>query len=286
MTGLDSYNAFNVIESLVQLSRNYKRTVIFTIHQPRSNIVALFDKLILLSSGKLVYQGKTEECQQYFEANGSICPSGYNIADYLIDLTMQKEESDSSTTTLPLEEALIQLGSNDAELGRSRLSSSNGNDTELDTRPNSSVSPPTTFNRLFKSSSTGTSTPQSSSSTSVLSTRLLKLVQDYKSSSIASSTRDEINEAKRLAEESGHSDGDTVVLRSYERASWSEQFRILSGRSFKNLYRDPMLMVSHYLVSVVVACEFIEKLLITLFHNKLTFVCFLGICAFLFQNLT
>ena len=48
-SGLDSYNARNVIESLVKLSRDYERTVVFTIHQPRSNIVSLFDKLLLLS---------------------------------------------------------------------------------------------------------------------------------------------------------------------------------------------------------------------------------------------
>lgn len=81
--GLDSYNAYNVVESLVQLARTYKRTVVFTIHQPRSNIVALFDKLILLASGKVVYSGKADACQQWFQQNGCSCPPGFNIADYL-----------------------------------------------------------------------------------------------------------------------------------------------------------------------------------------------------------
>lgn len=82
-SGLDSYNAYNVVESLVQLARNYKRTVIFTIHQPQSNIVALFDKLLLLASGKVVYSGKAEKAQRYFESIGCSCPPGFNIADYL-----------------------------------------------------------------------------------------------------------------------------------------------------------------------------------------------------------
>src|SRR6202043_3970665 len=56
--GLDAYNAFNVIESLTSLARDYNRTVVFTIHQPRSNIVSLFDRLILLAQGKLVYSGE------------------------------------------------------------------------------------------------------------------------------------------------------------------------------------------------------------------------------------
>ncbi|KAG2129992.1 hypothetical protein BD769DRAFT_1386999 [Suillus cothurnatus] len=37
--GLDSYKTFNLVESLVILARNYNQTVIFTIHQPRSDSV-------------------------------------------------------------------------------------------------------------------------------------------------------------------------------------------------------------------------------------------------------
>lgn len=82
-SGLDAYNAFNVVESLVNLARTHKRTVVFTIHQPRSNIVALFDQLVLLASGKCVYSGEFAKCQGYFESIGQPCPPGFNIADYL-----------------------------------------------------------------------------------------------------------------------------------------------------------------------------------------------------------
>lgn len=83
LTGLDAYNAYNVVESLVSLARNYQRTVVFTIHQPRSNIVALFDQLLLLAQGKMVYSGELSKCQDYFESVGCKCPPGFNIADYL-----------------------------------------------------------------------------------------------------------------------------------------------------------------------------------------------------------
>jgi ABC-type multidrug transport system ATPase subunit len=81
--GLDAYNAFNVVDCLVSLARNYNRTVVFTIHQPRSNIVALFDQLVLLSAGKLVYSGEFSKCQDYFTSIGQTCPPGFNIADFL-----------------------------------------------------------------------------------------------------------------------------------------------------------------------------------------------------------
>ncbi|CAG8514342.1 13989_t:CDS:10 [Ambispora leptoticha] len=87
-SGLDAYNAYNVVECLVTLARNYNRTVVCTIHQPRSNIFALFDQLLLLAEGHMVYSGEASKCQEYFESIGHKCPPGFNIADYLVDLTM------------------------------------------------------------------------------------------------------------------------------------------------------------------------------------------------------
>ena len=87
-SGLDAFNAFNVVDCLVTLAKTYNRTVIFTIHQPRSNIVALFDQLVLLAKGKTVYSGPFSSCQSYFDHIGYSCPPGFNIADYLVDLTM------------------------------------------------------------------------------------------------------------------------------------------------------------------------------------------------------
>ena len=83
VTGLDAYNAYNVVDCLVNLAKNYKRTVVFTIHQPRSNIVALFDQLVLLAQGKLVYSGPMARCHEYLADIEQACPPGFNLADYL-----------------------------------------------------------------------------------------------------------------------------------------------------------------------------------------------------------
>jgi len=57
LPALDTCYTRNVISSLVSLARNYNRAVVFTIHKPRSNVVAMFDKLVLLANGKMVYSG-------------------------------------------------------------------------------------------------------------------------------------------------------------------------------------------------------------------------------------
>src|ERR1700730_9453198 len=97
--GLDAYNAFNVVESLSSLARDYNRTVVFTIHQPRSNIVALFDQLVLLAQGRLVYAGDLVNCQPYFDSIGQHCPPGFNIADYLSARPFLKKIPSTNTSS-------------------------------------------------------------------------------------------------------------------------------------------------------------------------------------------
>ena len=54
-TGLDSATALNVLLILKNLA-NSGRTIISTIHQPSSEIFSVFDKLMLLVQGEIIYQ--------------------------------------------------------------------------------------------------------------------------------------------------------------------------------------------------------------------------------------
>lgn len=82
-SGLDSKTALNVMETIVALSRKGK-TVVATIHQPRSNIYELFDDLMLLAQGKVVYFGPANRAVEYFAGLGFHCPQHYNPADVCI----------------------------------------------------------------------------------------------------------------------------------------------------------------------------------------------------------
>lgn len=84
-TGLDSFNALNMMDTLRRLA-SAGRTVVTTIHQPRSNIFQLFDVLCLLSEGRLVYFGPASDAVAYFTALSFRCPSQFNPADYFVDL--------------------------------------------------------------------------------------------------------------------------------------------------------------------------------------------------------
>lgn len=84
-TGLDSYQALNVMKKLQGLAEE-GRMVIVSIHQPRSQIFALFTNLCVLSRGAPVYSGSAEEATDYFAGLGHPLPSRFNPADFMIDL--------------------------------------------------------------------------------------------------------------------------------------------------------------------------------------------------------
>ena len=79
-SGLDSFTALTVTESLLRLSKgNRKTTVICSVHQPRSDVFYIFDSVLLLSrGGKAIYLGKTLNMIKYFSNIGFSCPSHSN----------------------------------------------------------------------------------------------------------------------------------------------------------------------------------------------------------------
>ncbi len=74
-----------VMQTLKDLCKE-GHTVISSIHQPRSSIFAMFDDLILLSEGRMLYSGPASEALSYFEELGHHCPQHYNPAEFLADL--------------------------------------------------------------------------------------------------------------------------------------------------------------------------------------------------------
>jgi len=61
--------------------------VIATIHQPSSQIYRVFDRIVLLSGGRCLYEGSGGFAPaEYFATQGSPCAPGYNVADHLLDL--------------------------------------------------------------------------------------------------------------------------------------------------------------------------------------------------------
>ncbi|CAK4034456.1 ABC-2 type transporter [Lecanosticta acicola] len=88
-SGLDSAAAFNVVRMLRKLADS-GLAILCTIHQPSSNLLGLFDDLLLLGTGgRCVYNGPLgQDCREmidYFEALGAAeCNLGENPAEYML----------------------------------------------------------------------------------------------------------------------------------------------------------------------------------------------------------
>ncbi|WVQ97528.1 hypothetical protein IAU59_004642 [Kwoniella sp. CBS 9459] len=281
-SGLDSYNAYNVISSLSTLSKQYNRTVIFTIHQPQSNIVALFDRLLLLAKGQLVYSGEAGRAQSHFEKIGYECPQGYNIADYLIDVTVEAagdHKQSRSRSNGKLNGAGTSsaggsgritptaAGQTDAENGfgtsstavdsSSETSSNEGLFSEIKSKASKLLGAFTSPSAL-PSVISGSSTPApAAGNIPPIPEKLASLVLAARASDDAKIVEAEINRIEGGHTPDGRDERDveeeTGLLKGFDKASYWTQFKLLSGRAFKNLYRNPLLMATHYAVAIVVA---------------------------------
>ena len=65
-SGLDSFMAVSVVDTLCTLAKQ-GRTVICTIHQPSSQIVEMFDKILLMAEGRTAYLGDVKMANNFFE---------------------------------------------------------------------------------------------------------------------------------------------------------------------------------------------------------------------------
>ena len=110
LTRLDSASALSLCETLKSLAASGSCTVICTIHQPQSKIFALFDELVILNKGHVLYKGPREEVLEVYAGNlfshssssscypdfssmliqfidaGLPCPNLTNPADHILDV--------------------------------------------------------------------------------------------------------------------------------------------------------------------------------------------------------
>lgn len=344
-SGLDAYNAFNVIECLVTLVKSYNRTVVFTIHQPRSNIVALFDQLVLLAQGRTVYSGPFHKCQSYFDNIGYSCPPGFNIADYLVDLTMHASRPDSpipeetqqytdylddratrasSTMAVKSIPSVISnpsiedgsIGSANRPKNKRKTSIRQQQERQLFSRKSTDhAAAPASLRsdgdsildkdmdkskwvRMAKQNAQASSINEESHDLppdANGNTNLDVLVSSYESSEVKSELHSDIQSAVSSTTDSNGSlltpnGAASGKVRGYRKPRLHKQFAILSRRTWRNLYRNPMLMLTHYAIAIVLAV-FLGFLFYGLtddlkgFQNRLGFFFFL-LALFGFSTLT
>ena len=66
--------------------------MLISLLQPAPKTFELFDDIVLLSEGYIVYQGPWEHILEFFEFMGFKCPERKGIADFLQEVTSRKDQ--------------------------------------------------------------------------------------------------------------------------------------------------------------------------------------------------
>ncbi|KAH9524964.1 hypothetical protein Btru_028356, partial [Bulinus truncatus] len=82
-SGLDSFMAQSIVATLQKLASK-GRVVLCTIHQPSSELFAMFDQILLLSEGRTAFMGTQQAAKEFFQRHGYPCPLKYNPSDHYI----------------------------------------------------------------------------------------------------------------------------------------------------------------------------------------------------------
>lgn len=90
-TGLDSSAAYDVVNAQRRMAKKQLQTVVIALQQPAPEVVALFDNVLLLADGEVLYHGPRTHIQIYFEALGFVCPPDRDLADFLCDLASPQQ---------------------------------------------------------------------------------------------------------------------------------------------------------------------------------------------------
>ncbi|KAK1577774.1 hypothetical protein Q3G72_024687 [Acer saccharum] len=91
-TGLDSSTTFQIVKCLQQIVHLTEASILMSLLQPAPETFDLFDDIILLSEGQIVYEGPREHILQFFETCGFRCPERKGTADFLQEVTSKKDQ--------------------------------------------------------------------------------------------------------------------------------------------------------------------------------------------------
>ncbi|KAF2871241.1 ABC-2 type transporter-domain-containing protein [Massariosphaeria phaeospora] len=125
--GLDASTAVDYARSLRVLTNIYKTTTFVSLYQASENIYNVFDKVLVIDSGRQVYFGPAKEARAYFEGLGFLEKPRQTSPDYLTGCTdpfereyrLGRSEKDVPSTPEGLAEAFNNsdiAARNDAEM--------------------------------------------------------------------------------------------------------------------------------------------------------------------------
>jgi len=85
-TGLDAATTYDIVRILSEVSRFTNTIKIISLLQPPPETVALFDEIILIDNGQILFTGPLDSIVPYFTDIGYHLPARMDVADWLLSL--------------------------------------------------------------------------------------------------------------------------------------------------------------------------------------------------------
>uniref|UniRef100_A0A1J3CBG8 ABC transporter G family member 42 n=1 Tax=Noccaea caerulescens TaxID=107243 RepID=A0A1J3CBG8_NOCCA len=90
--GLDSSTTFQILSCLQHFALLSEGTILVSLLQPAPETFELFDDVILMGEGKIIYHGPRDSVCRFFEDCGFRCPNRKSVAEFLQEVISRKDQ--------------------------------------------------------------------------------------------------------------------------------------------------------------------------------------------------
>ncbi|CAI0438488.1 unnamed protein product [Linum tenue] len=90
--GLDASTTFRIVNYMRRATHILKGTTLISLLQPTPECYEVFDDVLLLSQGHIVYHGPREDVLRFFHHLGFTCPRRKNVPDFLHEVISKKDQ--------------------------------------------------------------------------------------------------------------------------------------------------------------------------------------------------
>jgi len=87
--GLDSSTALDIAKGLKKFCLKHNSSIVATLQQPTPELFDMFDRIVVLREGQVVFDGPVDDVVPYFAAMGFKAPDDVDTADFLIECLSQ-----------------------------------------------------------------------------------------------------------------------------------------------------------------------------------------------------
>ncbi|KAL8027252.1 hypothetical protein ABFX02_14G083200 [Erythranthe guttata] len=90
--GLDSSTTYQIVCCLQQVAHLQDATIVVSLLQPAPETFDLFDDIMLMGEGKIVYHGPRTDILEFFRSCGFRCPERKGVADFLQEVISTRDQ--------------------------------------------------------------------------------------------------------------------------------------------------------------------------------------------------